>query len=88
MSFLCPGITHCSNCHRPLGENEYGLCKDCKEKQKKEKLEIEEITAENVKKDLTQLRIVIQNFVNKYHAPIELYYDDNKQVHVSVKLRM
>lgn len=34
MSFLCPGITHCSNCHRPLGENEYGMCKACKERQK------------------------------------------------------
>lgn len=42
MSFACPGITHCSNCHRPLGENEYGLCKNCKEKQNKEELEIEE----------------------------------------------
>ena len=88
MSFACPGITHCSNCHRPLGENEYGLCKNCKEKQKKEELEIEEkFTAENVRKDLTQLRIVIQNLVNKYDAPIELYYDDKKQVHVSLHLR-
>lgn len=88
MSFACPGITHCSNCHRPLGENEYGLCKNCKEKQKKEELEIEEkFTAENIRKDLTQLRIVIQNLVNKYDAPIELYYDDKKQVHVSLHLR-
>lgn len=88
MSFACPGITHCSNCYRPLGENEYGLCKNCKEKQKKEELEIEEkFTAENVRKDLTQLRIVIQNLVNKYDAPIELYYDDKKQVHVSLHLR-
>ena len=88
MSFACPGITHCSNCHRPLGENEYGLCKNCKEKQKKEELEIEEkFTAENVRKDLTQLRIVIQNLVNKYDAPIELYYDDKKQVHVNLHLR-
>lgn len=89
MSFACPGITHCSNCHRPLGENEYGLCKNCKEKQNKEELEIEEkFTAENIRKDLTQLRIVIQNLVNKYDAPIEIYYDDNKQVYVSIKLRV
>ena len=88
MSFACPGITHCSNCHRPLGENEYGLCKNCKEKQNKEELEIEEkFTAENIRKDLTQLRIVIQNLVNKYDAPIELYYDDKKQVHVNLHLR-
>ena len=43
---------------------------------------------EIIKHDLEVLQEEIQKVVNKYGASIELYYDDNKQVHVSINLRV
>lgn len=43
---------------------------------------------EIIKHDLEVLQKEIQNLVNKYDASIELYYDDIKQVHVSINLRV
>lgn len=90
MSFACPGITHCSNCHRALSMNEYGLCKDCEMEQKEEALKKEliesSITKETIKKDMKKLQNQIQEFVNKYNAPVNLVYDDNLRVGVYVSL--
>lgn len=36
MSFAMTGITHCRECWAPLKEHEYGLCENCKEKEKEE----------------------------------------------------
>lgn len=31
MGMGCLGLTHCENCFEPLGDNECGLCKKCRE---------------------------------------------------------
>lgn len=36
---MCLGITHCSECGRPLDDNEYGTCKECREKMKNDNKE-------------------------------------------------
>lgn len=43
MSMAFPGMTHCSNCWRPLDMGEFGLCSKCagEEKRKQEKHELE-----------------------------------------------
>ena len=34
MSFAMTGITHCRECWTPLKEHEYGLCENCRKKEK------------------------------------------------------
>lgn len=36
MSMAFPGLTHCRKCYSPLNMNEFGICKSCEEKEKKE----------------------------------------------------
>ncbi|MCI8587593.1 MAG: hypothetical protein HFJ49_03150 [Clostridia bacterium] len=37
MSLAFPGLIHCENCGRTLGIHEFGICDNCKNKQKQEK---------------------------------------------------
>lgn len=46
------------------------------------------MTKESIKEDLKQLQNVIQKFVNKYDEPIQLIYDSNKNVSVSIKIKV
>lgn len=36
MGFAVRGLTHCKECYSPLEQDEYGLCKQCENKQEKE----------------------------------------------------
>lgn len=92
MSFAVPGLTHCSDCFKPLSMNESCLCHNCEEKAKqkairREKME-NDITKESIKADMKALQEVIQKFVNKYDMQVEIYYDSGNRVYLSVNLKV
>lgn len=51
MSILCIGLTHCSNCWKPLDMNELGLCRTCQEAENKEKEKYEQEIKERKLRD-------------------------------------
>ena len=34
MGMALRGVTHCRECYSPLNDNEYGICKECENKEK------------------------------------------------------
>ena len=49
MSMAFPGLTHWRECHKPLEYNEYGICKECEQKQEQEQINQKELAKEKGK---------------------------------------